>query len=186
MNNKAHYLSHSHRRQQGVVLIVGLILMLLLTLIGMSAMRGSNMQELMTSNVKDRNTAFQAAEASLRYAENLIDTSTSNCGSYSGANGCYVDQNTIAPVMSWSSTQWANNSVAANVNLSVSQNPRYVIEKITSASVVTTSTGGSVEFGAQSSASNTSTTYRITSLGYGATSNSQVVLQSTFRSLAPP
>jgi len=185
MKNKAHYLSYSYTRQQGVVLIVGLILMLLLTLIGMSAMRGSNMQELMTSNVKDRNMAFQAAEASLRYAENLIDTSTANCGTYTGANGCYNDQNTTAPIMSWSSTQWANNSMEANVDLSLSKKPRYVIEKITSASVVTSNTGGSVEFGAQSSTANTATTYRVTSLGYGATLDSQVVLQSTFRTLAP-
>jgi len=172
-----------YSRQKGVVLIIGLIMMLLLTIIGLSAIRGSNMQELMTSNMRDRNMAFQAAEAALRFAEGLIDTETSNCGTYTGVNGCFTDQNTVTPVLKWNITAWSNNSVEANVNLSVSKKPRYVIEKITTKSVVTSDTGGSVEFGAAAAPGNIMVTYRVTSLGYGGTEDSQVVLQSTFRHL---
>jgi len=55
--------------QQGAALVVGLIMLLLLTIIGLSAMQGTTMQEKMSGNMKDSAVALQAGEAALRYAE---------------------------------------------------------------------------------------------------------------------
>ena len=55
--------------QRGSVLIVSLILLLVMTLLGLSAMQSSLMEETMAGNVRDRNMAFQAAEAALRDAD---------------------------------------------------------------------------------------------------------------------
>ena len=56
-------------RQQGAVLVVGLIILVVLTLLGVQAMRSNVSQERMASNMRERNVAFQAAEAALRVGE---------------------------------------------------------------------------------------------------------------------
>lgn len=60
------------QRERGSALAVALIFLLLMTLLGVSAMRGSNMQERMAGNLRDRNLAFQAAEAALRSGETWL------------------------------------------------------------------------------------------------------------------
>jgi type IV pilus assembly protein PilX len=55
--------------QQGAVLIVGLIILVVLTLLGVQAMRTNVAQERMAGNMRERNVAFQAAEAVLRVGE---------------------------------------------------------------------------------------------------------------------
>lgn len=55
--------------QRGVALAVVLILLLVMTLLGLAAMRGTLMEERMSGNLTDRSLAFQAAEAALREGE---------------------------------------------------------------------------------------------------------------------
>lgn len=54
--------------QRGVALVVALILLVLITLVGLAAVRGTIMQEKMASNQYDREQAFQSAEAAIRAA----------------------------------------------------------------------------------------------------------------------
>lgn len=60
------------QRQRGISLLVVLILLLVSTLLGLAVLRSSNMQERMTANLRDRSLAYQATEAALVYATNLI------------------------------------------------------------------------------------------------------------------
>lgn len=60
------------KRQAGVVLVISLIMLLLLTLIGISSMQTVIIEERMAGNMGDRNLAFQAAESALRHAEKFI------------------------------------------------------------------------------------------------------------------
>jgi type IV pilus assembly protein PilX len=60
--------------QRGSVLIVSLILLLVMTLLGLSAMQSSLLEETMAGNVRDHNLAFQAAEAALRDADAWLYT----------------------------------------------------------------------------------------------------------------
>lgn len=62
------------RRQNGIMLIVVMLLLLVTTLISLSAFRGATLEERMAANQRDRQTAFQAAEASLRDAEAMLRT----------------------------------------------------------------------------------------------------------------
>lgn len=62
----------SFLHQSGMALVISLILLLLLTLISMSAMRMSGLEEKMAGNDRDRNLAFQAAESALRAGETKI------------------------------------------------------------------------------------------------------------------
>lgn len=169
------------QQQQGFVLVMGLIMMLLLTIIGLAAIRGSGMQELMAGNIKDRNMAFQAAEASLREAEALINDNIAKCGTFTGAEGCYLDRNIVKPVIAWTDNEWAAGSAEASIVLSVAKKPRYVIEQITTVAVVSSASGGCSEFGCEDAGVNNMTTYRVTSIGYGGSESAQVMLQSTYR-----
>lgn len=60
---------HANRQQKGAVLLVALVMLLLLTIIGVTSMRGTSLQENMANNLKERQLAFQAAEAALRAGE---------------------------------------------------------------------------------------------------------------------
>lgn len=59
-------------RQRGAALITSLIILLVLTVLGVSAMNTSSLEELMAGNLRDQNLSFQAAEAALRDGERDI------------------------------------------------------------------------------------------------------------------
>src|SRR3546814_17386392 len=54
------------RRQRGIVLAVALMLLVVITLIGLAAVRTTTMQQRMTANFYDRALAFQSAEHALQ------------------------------------------------------------------------------------------------------------------------
>lgn len=60
--------SHFLHPEKGAVLIVALLFLVMLTLLGVTAMTGSTMEERMAGNARDTSVAFQAAEAALRDA----------------------------------------------------------------------------------------------------------------------
>ena len=60
-------------KQQGMVLIIGLIMLTVLTLLVVSSMQSSSLQSLMSNNMQDKTTAFEAAESAIRAAESFLD-----------------------------------------------------------------------------------------------------------------
>lgn len=64
-------------RQQGVALIVALILLVVATMLGLSGIQGTTLQERMSGNMYDRSLAMQAAEGALRAAEAAISANPS-------------------------------------------------------------------------------------------------------------
>ncbi|HPF28453.1 MAG TPA: PilX N-terminal domain-containing pilus assembly protein, partial [Steroidobacteraceae bacterium] len=62
------------RAQRGAILVTSLLLLLVLTIIGLTAMRMTSLQERMAGSTRDLNLAFQGAEAALRDGETLIAT----------------------------------------------------------------------------------------------------------------
>lgn len=62
----------SRFRQQGVTLVVTMIMLVLITILGFSAMQTTTMQERMSGNLRDKNISFQAAEAGLRDREGWL------------------------------------------------------------------------------------------------------------------
>lgn len=64
--------SNSSRRQGGAVLIVSLMFLVILTMLGVTAMSGTTMEERMAGNTRDAALALQAAEAALRDARRDI------------------------------------------------------------------------------------------------------------------
>jgi type IV pilus assembly protein PilX len=52
--------------------VVVLILLVAMSLLGIAIMRSTAMQERMSANLRDRSLAFQAAEATMRFAQNQV------------------------------------------------------------------------------------------------------------------
>lgn len=69
------YLPH---KQRGSALVIGLLILLVITILAISGVRESLMQERMSGNWHDRNLAFQASEAALREGERWLDASVAN------------------------------------------------------------------------------------------------------------
>jgi len=70
----------SGNKQQGAVLAVALIFLLVLTLLGVSSMKSTLLEEKMAGNMRDQSLAFQAAEAALRDGEAFIEALASTGG----------------------------------------------------------------------------------------------------------
>ena len=65
-------MNHMPRKQQGMVLLVGLIILVVLSLLAISSIRTTTLEERMTGNSQDQQIAFQVAEAALREAEAIL------------------------------------------------------------------------------------------------------------------
>lgn len=172
----------NHSKQQGAVLAIGLILLLLMTLLGTMSMSRVSTSERLAGTERDMNSAFQAAEAALLEGERWIDSlstgipeTVENCEAeacslavFSGDTG-----DGIRGTSSWQDLNWdslgrtlANNNEDAELDKIIEQ-PKYVIEYI---GAVAAAAGGD-DF----------LYYRITSRAKGTTAASEIILQSVYR-----
>jgi type IV pilus assembly protein PilX len=156
--------------QQGVALVVALVLLIVITLVGLAAVRGTLMQQRMAANQYDRQVAFQGAEAAMRAAAQLIATNPAiiarNC--QSGGVVCPANpfDDTTLPTASiytvaagTAAGQFTASTVAAG-------QPQYVVENMGNWHDPSTSTGfnqtaNAAQYGAQG-ASTTAIYYRVT------------------------
>jgi len=60
--------------QHGFALVTGLIMLVLISLLGLSASRGIRQESVMANNTRERDLAFQAAEAALADAESKLQS----------------------------------------------------------------------------------------------------------------
>lgn len=58
--------------QRGAALMVVLVLLLIMTVLGLSSLRGTLMSQRMAANIYDRNISLQAAESALREGEAVV------------------------------------------------------------------------------------------------------------------
>lgn len=178
-NSNFKSINRSLGQQRGMTLIVGLIMVLLMTLVGMAAIRGSSMQELMAGNMRDRNLAFQAAEAGLRRGENQLTNAT--LPAFDGTTvGLYEAMDGSSSTGFWDTYSWDSASATTSMGLEyVKTQPRYVIEEVTSSSTLSAD-GGAIDFSSTLKTEDT-VFYRVTSRGEGGTDGAVVILQSTYK-----
>lgn len=159
--------------QQGAVLVTGLIFLVVLTLLGVSAMQTSSLEEKMAGNFRDRNLAFQASEAALRDAEKYVSIKSyiafdTSCTNALCSKGSAPDW-TLAATWSGAKVEVFNawNSTVATIPL-VNAQPAYFLEY--AGQVKCPSCGGGW-----------AESYKIVARGVGANANTQVVLEEVFR-----
>ena len=173
------------RKQSGMTLLVGLILLVMLMVISVIGFRNTTLSERMTGNAVDRNVSFQSAENAGKEAITAIGAgSLTGTGYYAtpfsnGGNTNYWTQGlgpassgcaatdavfswTVCAAMSGGGTvKYANNSDFA----------QYVIELLSQVppSTPTPPSGTSIV-----------STYRVTSRSTGGSGKAEVVLQSIY------
>ncbi len=181
----------SRTAQSGIALITGLIFLVLLTIIGVTAMQTTMLEEKMAGNLRDENLAFQAAEAALRAGESYLQGAT--VGPFltvKNSTGLY--QPALSATTEWWETAdiWtAAASRAYTGTLSgIATAPRYIVEDVSFKTQCTQPgfcqniplpkiPGGSLKFGPVPDIG----LYRITARGTGGTNETAIVLQSYFR-----
>jgi len=83
--------------QHGAALVMSLIILLILTILGITAMRTSSLQEKMSANIQESTRVFQIAESGLQKSMSTTGTfdlyaGSSNTFSYSGGSATVATQ----------------------------------------------------------------------------------------------
>jgi len=164
----------SRKRQAGVVLFVALMLLVILSMIGVTVARMQTVEERMARNEDNRQLSAQAAEAALRNAEDGLLSSPGISQFSNNTGGYYVmSQNTgsVLPTLNWSNaanvTTYAGpplTSLPANV-----QTPKIVIEYL-----------GGVALPGEDQA-NPPIAYRVTTQAASVEGTPSTMLQSIYR-----
>ena len=120
-------------RQRGAVLVTSLLLLLVLTIIGVTVMQMSRMQERMAGNTRDVNLAFQGAEGAVRSGEGLVRAQVIRPVSCS-TTGCVFWQpgtaGSTGRVEMESPTWWDTNGQTGEAMANLKSQPTYAIEEL--------------------------------------------------------
>ena len=120
------------KNQQGTVLVLSLIILSVLTLVAVTGMKTSITEEKMTGNLRDRELAYQAAEAALRQARADI-TAMATFTTLDGTNGLLDsadgEPDYYDPNMWYTAGNFTTMSGMANGQMAAV--PRYVIKHVT-------------------------------------------------------
>lgn len=177
------------KKQQGMVLVIGLIMLLLMTIVGLAAIRGTGLQESMAGNMRDRNLSFQAAEAGLRVGEEFVSQNGVELLAFNGSTAWQLsDQNKpgLIPVQNWDTARWASDANLVDVSMQLdsitaANRPRYVVEKVLVSTLSAARQDGSGVGLGSLDATQPPEYYRVTSLGIGGTGTSQSIVQTSYR-----
>lgn len=165
-------------RERGAVLVVSLIMLLIVTMIAVSSMQGTVMEEKMAGNSRDRNLAFQTAESAVREAETYVE-GLASMGSFTGSSGLYGltdSEPDYANAATWSDT--ANHVVGSAPHDSYAA-PQYFIKHFT----IVKGSAGALNMSGYGDNKGTGdlTVFTVTARGTGASAESaEVILRSYY------
>lgn len=183
------------RKQQGAVLIVSLMILVIMTLIGITAMQTTTLEEMMAGNTRDRELAFQSAEVALREGEALVEelANISNFSDGTTDAGLYGLDNAEPDFFAATSWTTANSRAYGSLSVNgvtnepvygVASTPRYIIRYITMIETEQRTLNVGRGSGRGYTSSNTAIDdvykFRITARGTGGSDQAQVLLQSYY------
>jgi type IV pilus assembly protein PilX len=151
--NRRHFNPGLVRRQRGVVMVIALIILMLVTMLSVSAMSVNVQAERMAGNTRDRDLAFQAAEAAVMYCLNQVKASSSWSGIITQAASTAMPNWETAST--WSGTSSTTVSMGSGTTY-LAASPKCIAESI----------GGG--------------TYLITGRAVGGSTSAVVILQATY------
>ena len=186
------------KKQRGVVLVVAMIILLVMSVIGISSLTSSTMQERMAGNNRQLALAKAAAEAALKSAEGFLvanittgadltrfdNAAPADIGLYSSyvlnseGVGLKLLSTSISDIQDDSLWTVGNSVAAGNLSANVkTRDPRFVIEYIGR------ETQGKAKpwIVGDTSDNKDPHIFMITAIGWGRDQNIYTVLQSTFR-----
>ena len=187
--SQAEALCRKQASQRGISLVIVMIFLVILSVLGVSAMQGSSLSSRVARNASDRSLAFQAAEAALKDAERDVKyLRFDNTACAPSITGCRAEK--------LKGGNGFNATCAAGLC-----DPTQFLTPVWEDSTKWTSTSDSVVYGAYTGSSSLpvvgqqprylieyfllgdTTVYRITVVGFGANTSSQVMLQTSVKVL---
>lgn len=161
--------------ENGSVLIVTILLLLSLTIIGLSTVVLNSTQTRIATNSADQQIAFQTAEGALAEAQQFIltgiTTNTLNVSSFSdtspSSTGLYVTKEANSPL--WKTVDWKATSARQSFTGNSAQPAAYIVELLP-------------PFHVKGTPQNQRTlAFRISAQALGASGKSPVILQTVFQ-----
>ena len=171
-------------KNNGAALITCLMLLVVMTILGVSSITSSTMEERMAGNILNKHMSFQAAEAALRAGETIAanlpgDTIyTDPTTPASSADGLYDRSEALDanfPVWEDATATWQDATTAGSI---VIQNPQYIIEKYSNAP-----RDADCVLEVPLPAGCMLPVFRVTARGWGLNTNGFSIVQSTYKQL---
>lgn len=171
-----------HTRQAGVSLVIVLVFLVMLSLLGVTAMRTAGIEEKMSGNERDRQLAFEAAEAALRDAERDVQQNLNLSSPFAAActDGLCLPAtggDMVSETVDWMGAlprSYGTRTGVGALPFAVARQPRYLIELLPN---MMAPTGESMNI---MSAAMAGTPFRITATGWGRRMSTQVQLQVVY------
>ena len=189
------------RRQRGAALLVGLLVLIVMTLIGVTAMETTILQEQMTGGMRNSQLAEQASESALRRGEQFLwgwfenSAGVKLVGDQNGTLGVYSaapDNPTVQTIRAdrnMNSYGFAHDFDFTSVPSGAPESgklaalPRYVIEELTPAGIASGGLGAEFDGGGAYSTGGSAGEliyYRVTARATDGTGNVTKVHESTY------
>ncbi len=171
----------NRQKQQGVALVVSLIILVSLTMLGLTSIQRTTTDLAMAGNQRETGLMFQAAEVGLSSAETFIGNSSTNSDFNNAGLGLISvpDNNPAYNGPSYFRPNWDTSSQQASTALDAWEQPRYMIEYLGDRTQNPLAGVNIGSYGTQQSGDIVSI-YRSTSRGVGLTVSSFRYVQSYF------
>ncbi len=173
-------------RQHGVALFIALVVLLIITLVGVSSLQSTRIEERMAANSLDRDTAFQAAEAALAAGETGIEAlPVAFEATFTANTGGYYEPVAATDTPRWEEVDWLGDSdlPEADADLGdVVEQPKFIVEYVAR---VELEDEASANLGQRGELEGEQVDmFRVSSYGRGRSPETRVLLQSTYGKIA--
>ena len=178
---------NNKQKQEGIVLFMSLVMLLLLTMLGVSSIQTTSLQQRMARNANDGNLAFQAAEVALRDGEDLLEN-LNNLTDFGDpledlgeneANGYYFE---AAPgdLPNWKGLgDWESGGFrTSETHITRDNQPKYIIEHVQT--IIADADALNLDNIGEDIGAGRTEVFRVTARGYGATADAQAMIQGTY------
>ena len=173
------------KNQTGFVLFMSLVILLILTILGLSSVQTTSLQERMSRNASDSNLAFQAAESALRDGEDLLEGFTGlqnfdNTGGTGTGRERAPDEDPSWDLVDWSpTTDGCTGCIPAETVISgTASKSKYIVEHVKT--VLSDGDRLNLNNIGVTTGSGKTDVFRVTAFGVGGTDTARVMLQSTY------
>lgn len=161
-----YFITHQRKTEQGFILITTLVLLIILTILGVSQISINSTQTQVATNVADSENTFEKTEGAVNDAINKMLAHSYTASNFaSNANGLYLFNQSNTPI--WQTVTWSCSAVISSFSGLNGAQSSYLIEQLPS-----------VAQPGQNMKSLTKV-YRITARAAKQTGNSSVLIQST-------
>ena len=172
---------NSPKKEQGVVLFMSLVMLLIITVLGLSSVQTTSMQERMARNSRDSNLAFISAEAGLKSAEFVVSryvVEESLDALVESSPGLFFEKS-YNGTQNWENFDWENGDYyVADAVEGTAAVPKYIVEIVQAVTAYEDNVNlNNID---QDMGASRTHIYRITAYGTGGTPNTHAMIQSTY------